>query len=262
MAKPEEHEDSVAETPTASAADATTNTTPPRVVQVAPDMLTIDGRRYQVVSEYKDAVDREALNNRYDDVLAKYDYIVGDWGYDQLRLRGFYHDDNAQAAADQTISHLEDYLYEFCNFGCAYFVIERLDAPEAKPKRKRAHRGGRGRHHRPDEEQSSQPDYRRRHQEPRKRTQSPDAGRKQHHRSSSESARPQRDQRPSGHTSRNGGQQRRHTERQSADKQHPYTERRAQTKQPQRGHNQKATTQKDQSGRRFTIRRLDDNHSK
>ena len=26
---------------------------------------------------------------RFSEVLARYDYIVGDWGYEQLRLRGF-----------------------------------------------------------------------------------------------------------------------------------------------------------------------------
>ena len=31
---------------------------------------------------------------RYSDILDKYDYIVGDYGYDQLRLKGFYKDSN------------------------------------------------------------------------------------------------------------------------------------------------------------------------
>jgi hypothetical protein len=31
---------------------------------------------------------------------------------------------------DQRIDALEDYLYEFCNFGCAFFVLERLGEPK------------------------------------------------------------------------------------------------------------------------------------
>ena len=53
----------------------------------------------------------------------KYDYIVGDWGNDQLRLKGFYKDDR-YVKKSRCISHLEDYLKEYCNFGCAYFVLE------------------------------------------------------------------------------------------------------------------------------------------
>ena len=33
--------------------------------------------------------DPERLGERFSEVLARYDYIVGDWGYEQLRLRGF-----------------------------------------------------------------------------------------------------------------------------------------------------------------------------
>ncbi|WP_179396011.1 YutD family protein [Lacticaseibacillus absianus] len=110
------------------------------VSQVAPDMITIDGRRYQIEVDHKQAFDRAKFAERYNDILDKYDYVVGDWGYDQLRLRGFYANDNRRANKDQLIRTLEDYLYEYCNFGCAYFVLARLDAPEVKPRRRT--RGG------------------------------------------------------------------------------------------------------------------------
>ncbi|RXT56800.1 YutD family protein [Lacticaseibacillus chiayiensis] len=103
-----------------------------RVVKVGQDLVTIDGRRYYIVKNHRDAFDLDRLNERYNDILDKYDYIVGDWGYDQLRLRGFYKDDRRGASKDQQISTLEDYLYEYCNFGCAYFVLACLDKPVTK----------------------------------------------------------------------------------------------------------------------------------
>ncbi|KMO53891.1 transcriptional regulator, partial [Lacticaseibacillus rhamnosus] len=84
-----------------------------RIVNVGHDLITIDGRRYRIVENYRDACDLERLNERYNDILDKYDFIVGDWGYDQLRLRGFYKDDRRGASKDQLISTLEDYLYEY-----------------------------------------------------------------------------------------------------------------------------------------------------
>ncbi|MFD1428946.1 YutD family protein [Lacticaseibacillus mingshuiensis] len=115
---------------------------PLRVVQLAPDLITIDQRRYRIEVDHKQAFDRERLSERYNEILDKYDYVVGDWGYDQLRLRGFYRADDPRAPKDQLISTLEDYLYEYCNFGCAYFVLARLDAPAVKPPRRRT-RGSR-----------------------------------------------------------------------------------------------------------------------
>jgi hypothetical protein len=64
--------------------------------------------------------------------LARYDYIVGDWGYEQLRLKGFFEKDYRKALPDQRIVMLEDYLYEYCNFGCAYFVIQRVGGKKEK----------------------------------------------------------------------------------------------------------------------------------
>lgn len=88
-------------------------------------MVILDKYEYEVIEENRDALDEEALQERYSDILAKYDYIVGDWGYNQLRLKGFYEDKNPKAAFDTKISTVQDYLYEYCNFGCAYFVLKR-----------------------------------------------------------------------------------------------------------------------------------------
>lgn len=97
--------------------------------------LSIDDRLYEVVYNYRDGFDSAKLNERYNDILAKYDYIVGDWGFDQLRLRGFYLASNRHGNRDQSIDTLEDYINEYCNFGCAFFVIEQVHKP--KPERSR-----------------------------------------------------------------------------------------------------------------------------
>lgn len=89
-----------------------------------PDSFALGQGTYALVKNYRDGFDYEAIIKRYNDVLEKYDYIVGDWGYDQLRLKGFFLDDFKGAPMDAKISTLEDYLYEYCNFGCAYFVIQ------------------------------------------------------------------------------------------------------------------------------------------
>lgn len=89
-------------------------------------MFEIQGIRYELIEDVKQGFQEEAINNRYSEILSKYDYIVGDWGYDQLRLKGFYDDRNPKAAFDTKISTLDDYLYEYCNFGCAYFVAKKI----------------------------------------------------------------------------------------------------------------------------------------
>lgn len=90
-------------------------------------MIIIQNKQYELVEEFRDGFNEEALRARFSDILFKYDYIVGDWGYGQLRLKGFFSDDNQKASFDTKISTLFEYLYEYCNFGCAYFVLKKVD---------------------------------------------------------------------------------------------------------------------------------------
>jgi uncharacterized protein YutD len=74
-------------------------------------MVCINNICYEVLKDEREAFNEEAFRGRFIDVLSRYDYIVGDWGYNQLRLRGFFDDRNQKA---------------YCNFGCAYFVLKKV----------------------------------------------------------------------------------------------------------------------------------------
>lgn len=106
--------------------------------------FAINGHQYELVFNKRDAFDAKAFADRFSMVLAKYDYIVGDMGYGQLRLRGFYGNDRTRVAVDRQIKTLQDYLYENCNFGCPYFVVRNL---AVKSVHKRRHHRARRRQH-------------------------------------------------------------------------------------------------------------------
>ncbi|WP_096190054.1 YutD family protein [Evansella halocellulosilytica] len=89
-------------------------------------MIRIQGNTFELVEDVRDGWVEEEFKNRYSDVLNKYDYIVGDWGYEQLRLKGFFDDKHRKSSFDAKISSLPEYLYEYCNFGCAYFVVRKV----------------------------------------------------------------------------------------------------------------------------------------
>lgn len=108
------------------------------VVLQSPTQMLIDGRPYILEKNYRNGFEVEKLEERFSNILTKYDYIVGDWGYDQLRLRGFYAAGSNKGTPTQSIERLQDYLYEYCNFGCAYFVLRNLDVQTPTP----SHNGG------------------------------------------------------------------------------------------------------------------------
>ncbi|HFI0256905.1 TPA: YutD family protein [Streptococcus suis] len=98
-----------------------------------------------LVENYKEAFDQTIFGQRFSRIMLKFDYIVGDWSNEQLRLKGFYEDKKA-VRSDLKISRLDDYLTEFCSFGCAYFVLENPnpqempEEPENRQPRRRRNR--------------------------------------------------------------------------------------------------------------------------
>ena len=95
------------------------------------NLIIAEGYTYEVIENVRDGFNEESFLARYSDILTKYDYIVGDWGYGQLRLKGFFDDKNQKSTYDTKISTLQDYLFEYCNFGCAYFIVQKTGrAPE------------------------------------------------------------------------------------------------------------------------------------
>jgi len=99
---------------------------PEVVTMLDEENLTIGDRTYRLVHNHRDGFNAEKLGERFSEVLCRYDYVVGDWGYDQLRLKGFFNASHKKAQTEQKIDTIEDYLYEYCNFGCAFFVLERV----------------------------------------------------------------------------------------------------------------------------------------
>jgi uncharacterized protein YutD len=95
-------------------------------------MIIAEGYTYEMVENVREGFKEDAFLARYSDILTKYDYIVGDWGYGQLRLKGFFEDKNQKATFDTKISTFEDYIFEYCNFGCAYFVLRKTGKATSK----------------------------------------------------------------------------------------------------------------------------------
>ncbi|MHA6485447.1 YutD family protein [Paenibacillus sp. strain BS8-2] len=96
-------------------------------------LIHIGGKSYELMHENRNGWNPEAFRNRYSEVLERYDYIIGDWGYNQLRLKGFYQDGHQKANKDSFFSGISDYINEYCNFGCAYFILERKQTTDREP---------------------------------------------------------------------------------------------------------------------------------
>lgn len=95
-------------------------------------MIKVGNHYFELLESYQNGFVEEDFVARYSEILDKYDYVVGDYGYEQLRLKGFYKDTHKKADYNKRFSTIQDYLLEYCNFGCAYFIVRRLSKHEAE----------------------------------------------------------------------------------------------------------------------------------
>lgn len=86
----------------------------------------LNGIRYKVVKDIKDGFSLEDLKEKATDYFNDYDYIVGDWAYGKLRLKGFYASENKKCKKINDIKYLDDYIKNKCAYGCRWFSVSKL----------------------------------------------------------------------------------------------------------------------------------------
>ena len=52
-------------------------------------IIEVENNKYKLITNYREAFDKDAFLEKYTSYFENYDYIVGDIAYSKLRLKGF-----------------------------------------------------------------------------------------------------------------------------------------------------------------------------
>lgn len=88
--------------------------------------IVLEDINYKLFKNYKEGFDLEALKEKYTDYFHSYDYIVGDWSYGKVRLKGFYDSANKNCTDINNFKNYETYLKNNCAYDCRYFIIKKV----------------------------------------------------------------------------------------------------------------------------------------
>ena len=88
--------------------------------------IEINRIKYIIKKNIKEALDDANLSERLTDYYNNYDFIVGDWAYGKLRLKGFNNKNNKNYKKYNDSVLIEKYIKDYCAYGCRYFVLEKL----------------------------------------------------------------------------------------------------------------------------------------
>lgn len=87
--------------------------------------IVLNEINYKVIKDYRDAFDKEIVTEKVTDYFNDFDYILGDWAYGKLRLKGFYKKDNKNVKEINDYERVNEYIKNNCAYDCRYFILEK-----------------------------------------------------------------------------------------------------------------------------------------
>jgi uncharacterized protein YutD len=89
-------------------------------------MIEINNVQYEIVRDEGDCINREELMEKITDYFDPYDYILGDFAYEKVRLKGYYESTNKKATDINNIKNVDNYIKDYCSFGAKYFLLKKI----------------------------------------------------------------------------------------------------------------------------------------
>lgn len=88
--------------------------------------IVINDIEYEIIRNDKDCINKKELEEKITDYFDEYDYIMGDFAYDKVRLKGYYNSDNKIAKKINDIKYLDDYIENYCSYGARIFLLKKI----------------------------------------------------------------------------------------------------------------------------------------
>lgn len=89
-------------------------------------MVKVGEYSFELIENNREAFNEEEFINLFTEYFYDYDYIVGDYAYNKLRLKGFYEDSNKKSKKYNKISGKSEYIENNCAYNCKYFVLKKI----------------------------------------------------------------------------------------------------------------------------------------
>ncbi len=89
--------------------------------------MEIKGKKYDLIKNHKEGFVEEEVISKLTEYFDEFNYIVGDWAYGKLRLKGFYDKHNKVVKEYNNIESVDKYINEKCAYGCKYFILKKIE---------------------------------------------------------------------------------------------------------------------------------------
>ena len=90
--------------------------------------IVLNKNEYKLIRNDEDCFDKDLIQERIaeTDYFDKYDYIMGDFAYDKVRLKGYYNSKNKNVTPINDYKTIDNYIENYCQQGSRIFILEKL----------------------------------------------------------------------------------------------------------------------------------------
>lgn len=88
--------------------------------------VKLNNQEYEIIKDENSVFDEVIVVEKCTDYFIPFDYILGDYAYDKLRLKGFYDSNNPQVSLINDIKQLDNYIENYCSYGAKYFLLKKV----------------------------------------------------------------------------------------------------------------------------------------
>ncbi len=87
--------------------------------------IVVENMQYELIKNFNNAFDLEEFKEKFTDYFYDFDYIVGDYSYEKLRLKGFYEVNNKKVNEINNAKDMNNYISNYCNYNAKHFILKK-----------------------------------------------------------------------------------------------------------------------------------------
>lgn len=88
--------------------------------------IEIRNNKYELIRNDNDCFDLSLVEEKITDYFDDYDYILGDFAYEKVRLKGYYDSNSSKVKKINDIKYVDDYIKNYCCYGAKIFILKKI----------------------------------------------------------------------------------------------------------------------------------------
>ncbi len=90
------------------------------------EKIVVDNNSYVLEKNDEEAFNLDEFRHLYTEYFYDFDYILGDYAYDKLRLKGFCVKGSPRYSEINDIKGLDKYIEDYCSYKAKCFLLKKV----------------------------------------------------------------------------------------------------------------------------------------